>query len=57
MRLLKELLPPAGDKVLFVSYDFENTQNTRYTDVAKLHVPNLVCAHSSVRDSKTRKTE
>ena len=42
MRLLKDALPPAGDKVLYVFYDFETTQNTRYTDAAKLHVPNLV---------------
>ena len=32
-----------GDKVVYVFYDFETTQNTKYTDEAKLHVPNLVC--------------
>jgi len=42
MRPLKNALPPAGDKVLYVIYDFETTQNIRYTDDAKLHVPNLV---------------
>ena len=34
---------PTGDKVLYVFYDFETTQNTRYTDEATLHVPNPVC--------------
>ena len=43
MRPLKDDLPPAGDKVLYVFYDFETTQNTSYTDAAKLHLPNLVC--------------
>ena len=42
MRPLKDALPPAGDKVLYVFYDFETTQNTRYTDAANLHVLNLV---------------
>jgi len=35
-------MPSAGDKVQYVFYDFETTQNTEYTDAAKLHVPNLV---------------
>jgi len=43
MRPLKDALPPAGDKVLYVFYDFENSQNTEYADEAKLHVPNLLC--------------
>jgi hypothetical protein len=43
VRPLKYALPPAGDKVLYVFYDFETTQITGYTDEAKLHVPNLVC--------------
>jgi len=43
MRPLKDSLPPASDKVLYVFYDSETTQNTEYTDEAKLHVPNLVC--------------
>jgi len=34
---------PAGDKVLYVFYDFESTHNTRYNDKAKIHVPDLVC--------------
>ena len=40
---LNDMLPPASDKVLYVFYDFETTQNTEYTAEAKLHVPNLVC--------------
>ena len=42
MRPLKNVLP-ACDKVLYVFYDFETTQNTRFSDRATLHVPNLVC--------------
>jgi len=42
MRPLKDVLPSAGDKVLYVFYDFETTQNTRYSDKATLHVPDLV---------------
>jgi len=34
---------PRSDNVLFVFYDFENTQETRFTDSATEHVPNLVC--------------
>jgi hypothetical protein len=33
----------SSDRVLYVFYDFETTQTTRYSDTAKLHVPNLVC--------------
>jgi len=43
MAHLKDALPPAGDKVLYVFYDFETSQNTEYAEEAKLHVPNLVC--------------
>ena len=43
MRPLKGAMPPAADKLHYVIYDFETTQNTRYTDAAKLYVPNLVC--------------
>jgi len=43
MRPLKDVLPSAGDKILYVFYDFETTQNTEYTDKAKLHVRNLIC--------------
>ena len=34
---------PSSDGVQYVFYDFENTQNTRYSETAKEHVPNLVC--------------
>jgi len=44
MRPLKDTLPAASDKVLYVFYDIETTQNTEYADESKLHVPNLVCA-------------
>jgi len=43
MRSLKDALPSAGDRVLYVIYDFEATLNTRYSDKATIHVPNLVC--------------
>ena len=33
---------PAGDKLF---YDFETTQNKRYSDGATLLVPNPVCVH------------
>jgi len=44
MRPLKDTLPAASDKVLYVFYDIETTQNTEYEDESKLHVPNLVTA-------------
>ena len=43
MRPLKDVFPIAGDKVLYVVYDFETTQNRRYSDKATRHVPHLVC--------------
>jgi len=43
MRQQMDVLPPAGEKVLYVFCDFETTQNTDYTDKANLHVPKLVC--------------
>jgi hypothetical protein len=42
MQPLKKVLP-SGDRVLYVFSDFETTQNTRYSNTARLHVPNLVC--------------
>ena len=42
MQPLKNVLP-SSDGVLYVFYDFETTQNTRYSETAKVHVPNLVC--------------
>jgi len=43
MRPLKDELPSGGSKVLYVFYDFESTQITKYSDKATLHVPDLVC--------------
>jgi len=40
MRPLKYVLP-AGDRVLYVFYDIETTQDTRYSETATLHIPNL----------------
>ena len=42
MQPLKNMLPPS-DGVVYVFYDFETTQNTRFSETAKEHVPNLVC--------------
>ena len=39
MRPLKDVLPDVCDKVLYVFYGFETTQNTKAT----LHVPDIVC--------------
>ena len=38
----KKELPPS-DEVLCVLYDFQTTENTRYTHTATVHIPNLVC--------------
>jgi len=43
MKSLKDLLTDAGDKVLYVFYYFETTQNTKYPDKATIHVPDPVC--------------
>ena len=42
MRPLKNAMP-AADKMLYVFYDFETTQNTRYSETATLHIPILIC--------------
>jgi len=42
MRPLMYALPNTNDKVLYVFYDFETTQNTQYSDKATLNVPDLV---------------
>jgi len=44
MATLKNELP-RSDSVLFVFYDFETSQDMNVSDLAKLHVPNLVCLH------------
>ena len=42
MQPLKDALPRSDD-VLFVFYDFQTTQEARYSELATLDVPNLVC--------------
>jgi hypothetical protein len=42
MRPLKNELP-RSDKVLFVFYDFETTQETKFSENATEHIPNLDC--------------
>jgi len=39
---VKDELPSVVDKVWYIFYDFETTQNTRHSDKASLHVPDLV---------------
>jgi hypothetical protein len=34
---------PRSDNVLFVFYDFETTQDTKFSENATEHIPNLVC--------------
>jgi len=43
MRLLKDALRNASDKVLYVFNDSETRQITGYTVKATLRVPNFVC--------------
>jgi hypothetical protein len=42
MRPLVNTLPSSND-VLFVFYDFETTKDSKFTDSATVHVPNIVC--------------
>ena len=42
MRPLNNVLP-LRDGVLYVFHDFETTQNTRCSEAANVHVPNLLC--------------
>jgi hypothetical protein len=42
MKLLQNELPCSAD-VLFVFYDFQTTQDTKASDLATVHIPNLVC--------------
>ena len=41
MKPLKNELPRSD--VLFVSYDFKTTQDTKFSDKANAHIPMLVC--------------
>jgi hypothetical protein len=43
MRPLKDVLPANVDNVLYVFYDFESTQNKRYSDTSKAQVLKLIC--------------
>jgi len=49
VRPLKDVFPSAGDMVLYVFYQFETTQNSRYFDKATLHVPDLCVEKFSSR--------
>jgi len=40
---IKERLPHSDD-VLFVFYDFETTQDTKFSETANEHIPILACA-------------
>jgi hypothetical protein len=42
MKPLKNELPRSDD-VLFLYYDFETTQYTKFSDKANVHIPMLVC--------------
>ena len=42
MKPLKNELPRC-EGVLFVFYDFETTQDTKFSDKANVHIPMLVC--------------
>ena len=44
MRPLRDVLPANPDKVLYVFYDFETTQNKRYSDTAKAHCQTRLCS-------------
>ena len=56
MKPFKDVLPDASDKVLYVFYDFETTQNTKYSANATLHVRDMVCVQLCVRSAKMWKT-
>ena len=55
MQPLKNVLP-SSDGILFVFYDFETTQKTRYSVTAKEHVPNLVCLQEFCSRCEAMKT-
>jgi len=56
MKPLKYVLPEASDKVLYVFYDFETTQNAKYSDKTTLHVPDLDCVQQFCCSAKMRET-
>jgi len=58
MRALKDVLPANVDRVLYAFYDFETTQNTRFSDKAKAHYPISSMCNYFVRSArKWKKTE
>jgi len=56
LRPLKDALPDASDKVLYVFYDFETTQNNLYSDKATLQYLISSAFSNSVRSAKMRNT-
>ena len=36
-------VPASSERVLYVFYDFENSQDTKHSDTTNEHVPKLVC--------------
>ena len=50
--LIDELVQ--SDNVLFVCYDFETTQDTKFSDTATVHLPNLVCLQQFCSLCETR---
>jgi DNA polymerase III alpha subunit (gram-positive type) len=53
MQPLKNKLPRSDD-VLFVFYDFETTQDTKISENATEHVPNLVCVQQFCSDCEIK---
>jgi hypothetical protein len=47
---------PPDVKVQFVFYDFETTENIRFSDTATQHVPNVVCVKIFVQSGKRLRT-
>jgi hypothetical protein len=45
--------PVSTDTVLYVFYDFETTQDTKYSEKATALVPNLVCLQQSCSQSES----
>ena len=53
---VKHVLPANAEKLLYLYYGFETTQNKRYSDTAKAHVPKIVCVQQFLRGVRTWKT-
>ena len=56
MSPLKDITPANADNVLYVFYDFETTQNKRYSDTAKAHCLTSSACNSFVRGVRKWKT-